>query len=347
MISGRAEIIDPLTYPQWDEIVRSSPGSSFFHSSGWARVLVHSYGYTPFYFTVFENGKLGALLALMEVDSVLTGTRGVSLPFTDYCAPVAGEAIPFKALFDQVISFGKTRRWERIELRGGQSYLPGAPSFASYVGHTLDLARGEEEIFSRLRESTRRNIKKAKSQGVTVKISCDAEAFKEFYRLNLRTRKEHGLPPQPYRFFQMVYDHIISREMGFVALGAYNGKNIAGAVFFHLGDRAIYKYGASDKRHGGLCANYAVMWEAIKWFGNQGFKSFCFGRTEMGNKGLQQFKRGWGPEEGWINYLKFDLSKGSFVSGKSKGVPPYTYILRELPVSVLNLLGSAIYRHIG
>jgi hypothetical protein len=44
------EIIDPTNFPNWDELLLSTPGYSFFHSSAWARVLKDSYGYTPWYF---------------------------------------------------------------------------------------------------------------------------------------------------------------------------------------------------------------------------------------------------------------------------------------------------------
>ena len=48
----------------------------------------------------------------MEVKSVLTGLRGVSLPFTDYCDPIAKEDNQFEGLLDSVIEFGKRRRWK-------------------------------------------------------------------------------------------------------------------------------------------------------------------------------------------------------------------------------------------
>jgi len=49
-------------------------------------------------------------------------------------------------------------------------------------------------------------------------------------------------------------------------LASHKGKNIASAVYFHFGDKAIYKYGASDRKYQHLRANNLVMWEAIRWF---------------------------------------------------------------------------------
>src|ERR1051325_10916756 len=80
-VTGAAsvQIVDPLAVANWDALVMKLPGHSFFHSSGWARVLVESYQYKPFYFVRFENDELQALLPIMEVNSWLTGKRVVSL----------------------------------------------------------------------------------------------------------------------------------------------------------------------------------------------------------------------------------------------------------------------------
>lgn len=329
------DIVDPTEYPNWDDLLLTTSGYSFFHSSAWARVLKNSYGYTPMYFASIKNGHFSALVPMMEVDSFLTGKRGVSLPFTDYCEPIINEGVSFHDVFKQIINFGKSRGWKYVELRGGDRYLrnqepgtrnqeagisnlnpvsscsalcalrfgpfdlslasmPHAPCFATYLGHTLDLTRGEEKILSSLRDSTRRNIKKAVAEGVEVNISSSLAGVKEFYRLNCITRKEHGLPPQPSHFFRKIYDHIIAKDLGSIALAYHKGRNIAGAVFFHFGDRGIYKYGASDKKFQDLRANNLLMWEGIKRSGRKGNKSFCFGRTELKNAGLRQYKTGWG-----------------------------------------------------
>ncbi len=75
-------IIDPLTYPGWDQLMLKTDSCSFFHTSHWARVLNESYNYTPVYFTAInDTGGISALIPCMEVNSRITGKRGVSIPF--------------------------------------------------------------------------------------------------------------------------------------------------------------------------------------------------------------------------------------------------------------------------
>jgi lipid II:glycine glycyltransferase (peptidoglycan interpeptide bridge formation enzyme) len=161
------------------------------------------------------------------------------------------------------------------------------------------------------------------------------------------TRKHHGLPPQPYHFFKKIYDHIISKNLGFVVLASHENRNIACAVFFHFGDKAIYKYGASDRNYQHLRANNLVMWEAIKWYCQNGYKSLSFGRTESENRGLKQFKTGWGTRENVINYYKYDFKKDTFTTDHLTVTKLQQSFFRKMPIPLLNIFGSLLYRHIG
>jgi hypothetical protein len=341
------QIIDPITYPNWDDLLLSCPDYSFFHSSAWSRVLAESYGYTPLYFTVLEKGKVRALVPIMEVNSFITGKRGVSLPFTDFCDPIIPNGVPFPDLLNWIIEYGQKHRWKYLELRGGQGFLGSNSPSSTYLGHNVDLIKGEQQIFSGLRDSTRRNIKKAVKQGVKVEISQSLNSLKEFYRLNCITRKRHGLPPQPFWFFKKVHEHVISQNLGIVVLGSSENNIVAGAVFFHFGKDVFFKYGASDKTFHHLRPNNLVMWEAIKWYSQNEFKSLCFGRTEPENQGLIQFKSGWGGAEQQINYYRYDFKKGSFVSGSPKVTDFHNKIFRNMPIPLLNKIGNILYKHVG
>ncbi len=92
------KIINPLKYDGWDELLIANHGYTIFHTSTWARVLYESYHYDPVYFTLFKKNKLSALIPVMEVKSILTGCRGVSLPFSDYCDPIMTERIQIHKL---------------------------------------------------------------------------------------------------------------------------------------------------------------------------------------------------------------------------------------------------------
>ncbi len=340
------EIINPLDYPGWDELVLSTKNYSFFHSSNWARVLHESYGYRPLYYTVLKNGKLNILIPFMEVKSILTGRRVVSLPFSDYCEPIVNETNYFHEFFEYLIKYGREAGWKSIEIRDGNNFTKETP-FASYYVHTLDLSKNTEQIFSGFQDSVKRNIKKGSKEGVEVDISNSPESIRKFYSLNCATRRKHGLPPQPYYFFKKVYKHIIAQYSGLAALASYKKNVIAGAIYFHFGDKAIYKYGASDENYQALRPNNLIMWEAIRWFSQNGYKSLSFGRTDPENEGLRRFKKGWGTTEAIIKYYKYDVVKGAFVHKSPQLSKVQKKIFSKLPRFLLRTTGSLLYRHIG
>ena len=340
------KIINPLEYPEWDQVLLRTDGSSFFHTSSWARVLHESYNYRPLYFASIEDGRFSVLVPIMEIKSFVTGTRGVSLPFTDSCPIIAGEKEQFLEIIDQITEYGKSCKWKHIEWRDGERFFQDVASSCFFYGHNLDLTHDEQEVLSKFRGSTKRNIKKAIKEDVQAEVCYSLEALREFFRLNCMTRKDHGLPPQPYLFFKKIHEHIISKKKGFVLLASHNGRNIAGAVYFHFGGKAIYKYGASDRKYQHLRGNNLVMWEAIRWFLQNGFKEFSFGRTEPENAGLLQFKRGWGTEEKTIGYHKYDLTNAAYVKDRSKAKTSYV-LFKKMPSPLLNLAGTLLYRHVG
>jgi len=204
-----------------------------------------------------------------------------------------------------------------------------------------------DQIFKKFSDNTKRNINKSEREGIDVKIGNSLDSMKEFYRLNCVTRQKHALPPQPYKFFGKIYEHIISRNLGLIILASYNGKNIAGALYFHFGEKAVFKYGASNDKFQNLRPNNIVMWEAIKWYAKRGYKTLCLGRTEIENEGLRRFKSGWGTREQTLSYFKYDLLQDKFVMNAGGLVLLHNKYLNKIPVPVLKVMGSLLYRHMG
>ncbi len=342
----RIQIINPIEYPDWDELLLTNPGSTFFHTSAWARVLAESYKYRPLYFMTAGNGRLTALVPVMEINSPLTGKRGISLPFTDYCRPIAANNEQLDDLLKKVVAYGQQAGWRRLELRGGMDFHSQPPASATFISHSLDLSGSVDQVFKTFRSSTRRNIKHAARENVRVLFDHSWQAVETFYRLNAVTRKHHGVPPQPKKFFKKVHEHIISKNRGVVALALHAQEPVAGGVFFHYGKKAIFKYGASLRRCHRLRPNNLLMWETIRRYLEAGYQYFSFGKTEPDNKGLAQFKRGWGTRERLIYYYTFDIRANAFIARKKNSRSSY-HFFRLLPEPILKLAGNVLYRHVG
>ncbi|TFG60015.1 MAG: GNAT family N-acetyltransferase [Deltaproteobacteria bacterium] len=341
-------VVDPTRVPGWEEQLSCHPDATVFHSSAWARVLSETYGYLPTYFTIRREGRFLTLIPFMEIRSWLTGTRGVSLPFTDECAPILSGDIGYDDAVLRVIGHAGDRGWKTLEFRGRGHGMGNLPASAEYVTHDLDLSPGEEVLSSRYRPNVQRNIRKAEREGISVVNDPTPEGVKEFYRLNCLTRREHGLPPQPLRFFENLRAHLLEKGFGTLLLARHKGRGIGGAVFLHFAGKAVYKFGASDRRHQELRPNNLIFREGIRVLCCKGLRTLSFGRTDLHHKGLRQFKLSWGTTEKSLQYAKYDVSSRSYLSTeKYQTSIPWESTMSKLPVPLLRLIGHFAYRHVG
>ncbi len=241
------ELVNPLAGTNWDHLVGRHPDASFFHSSAWAKVLAGTYRHQPFYLRFSEEEKTVALLPLFEVASTFTGRRAVCLPFSDSCPPLLFPGVDLSSLRHAVGALARERKWRHVEFRGESGLAAEDRLPATFYGHTLDLQAGAETLFSRFDGSVRRAIRKGEASDLRVHVERTPEALEEFVSLHALTRKRHGVPPQPRRFFSQIYEQIIRPGSGFVVLARRGATAVAAAIFFVWADKAIYKFGASDQ----------------------------------------------------------------------------------------------------
>ncbi len=340
-------ILNPLSGLDWDRLAISHVDSNFFHSAAWARVLCKTYRQTPFFLHFFDANKSLALLPLMEVASALTGRRGVSLPFSDFCQPLMFDGWRDELLIEKLLELGRERKWRYFELRGGSETLPAStPAAMKYYGHRLNLTIGIDELFARFQSSVRRAIRKGEKTGLTVEVTNSRQGVIDFYRLHVRTRTRHGAPPQPLSFFLNIHEEIINADLGFVILAKSGTRLVAGAVFFHTGKAALYKFGASDERAQEFRGNNLVMWEGIKRLVRNGLKTLHLGRTSLDDDGLRRFKLSWGTEEEIIEYFRFALRPNVWVNSHQDAAEFPKQLFRRLPLPLSRLAGALIYPHL-
>jgi len=339
--------VNPLEQSGWDDLVAEHPQGTFFHGSAWARVLRNTYGHTPKYFCRMNGSRLESLLPVMEVSSLWTGRRGVSLPFTDLC-PSLRPAIPGDGdLFEQALEYGRSRDWKYLECRGGVIPASNAIPSLAFYGHTINLEVDEQTLFARTEASVRRGIRKSEQAGLSVRFGNDLGSIRSYFDLHCQTRRRHGLPPQPLRFFENIGRHAIQPGHGWVILVEQAGRPLAAAIFFHFGRQAFYKFGASDYAFQNLRPNNLLMWSAIKWYAAHGCTALHLGRTSLAHEGLRRFKLGFGANEERLEYYRYDFSRAAFVTDVDRVDGWFNPVFRALPLPLLRLAGATLYPHLS
>jgi CelD/BcsL family acetyltransferase involved in cellulose biosynthesis len=340
-------MLNPLEDSCWDRKVGAFADATAFHGAGWARVLHETYGYTPYFPATTQGAGIGSLLPLMECSSMLTGRRGVSLPFTDFCDPLCSPGHDAGPLVETAIRHAGEKSWRYVEFRTNSGFFPSAPASARHLTHRLDLAKDEDALWSGLDGAARRSIRKARDAGVIISTGRDDAAMRGFFRLHCLTRKRHGVPPQSYAFFSNIRRFLADEGAATIMLASHRGRTIAAAVFLHAGRRVIYKFGASDFAFQHLRPNNLLMWEAIRRFAAEGMRDLHMGRSESDNAGLRRYKLAWGATEEELCYHRHSPAHGNFITGRDPQQGWQQAAFRRLPLPVLKIIGSLAYPHMA
>jgi CelD/BcsL family acetyltransferase involved in cellulose biosynthesis len=341
---------DTVDRDLWDEFVERHLLGSIYHHSAWQDVIKKTYGYQQLYHLLLDdNANLQAAISSALVKSWLTGNRIISYPFSDTCDPLVSDSDESDRLR---AALARSRdevgaRFLELRLSATHSSAKNGDLKPDYLTHILPLNKEPKDLFKTFHKSSiQRAIKKAQKEDLEVFTGSSAADLKTFYTLHLSTRKKHGVPTQPFRFFDNLWQALCPRNMLTLLLARYRGRYVAGIIVLWFNNIAYYKFGASDDRFQQLRANQLLMWEAIRTACGKGCSVFDFGRTSIANKGLAQYKSRWAATELPLQYLRlpYDGKSASLDEGSRKhGL--FKIVMARMPLIMLRMSGELLYKH--
>lgn len=341
--------LNPLVDPRWDDLAAAHPKASPFHQRGWLKALAGTYGYRPLVLTSATPGEaLSDGIVFCEVNSWITGKRLVSLPFADHAQPLADNGVGASELSEWMRTQCDEQNWKYIELRPlSWKMQPGTSLLASdsFWFHSLSLEPSAEQLFRGLHKSCiQRRIRRAEHEQLSYERGSSAGQIDDFYRLLMITRRRHGLLPQPRAWFQNLVACMSPNVE--IRLARKEGKPIASILTLSHRGTVVYKYGCSDARFHHLGAMPFLFWKLIEESKAAGAEQIDFGRTDLDNAGLIEFKDRLGARRRQITYLRYpqiSQERGAV----AKYLPWMRHIFSVLPDPLSSLAGRALYRHIG
>jgi CelD/BcsL family acetyltransferase involved in cellulose biosynthesis len=340
-------VLNPLSEPRWEQFVAQHPRASAFHGRGWLEALARTYRYEPLVLTSAPAGHaLTDGVVFCRVSSWITGNRLVSLPFADHCDPLLNDESDLSEFMPEILRQCK-HLGQYMELRP-LSDIPGQCGLRishCYCFHELDLNPSVEEIYRNLHnDCVRRKIRRAEKEKLSYELGRSEHLLEEFYRLLLRTRRRHQLPPQPREWFGNVLKHVgDNAQIHLVRKG-----NLPVAAIFTLQHRStvIYKYGCSDERFHNLGGIPLLFWRLIEESKRSGMRSIDFGRSDLDNAGLIAFKDKFGTSRRVLSYYRYP---GTAIEPRITEWAKHAakQLFSILPDPVLSSAGKLLYRHMG
>jgi len=327
---------------RWREFLLAHPDALPYHHPAWVAALAEAYGYEPLAAVVRSAaGEIVGGVPFVEVGGRLRSRRWISLPFTDVCPPLTTAALGERELAEAVEELRRERQVRSLEIRAP---LAGFEERGEIRGVRHELELGDPEaLFAAFKPQVRRNIRKAEKVGLQVRVAEQRDDLvRTYFDLHADTRRRLGVPPQPRRFFESLWRHLVDPGLGFVLLAYHENVPVAGAVFLEWNGRVVYKYGASDRKHWALRPNNLLFWECIRRSASSGARTLDFGRSDLEDEGLRSFKASWGAVESSLAYTSLGRVREHSRTGASGQL--LRPLFRASPGWFGRMVGAAFYR---
>lgn len=340
--------LDPLSDSRWPALVTAHAQASVFHTGAWLSALKTTYGYRPLVLTTSPPGApLTDGIAFCEVRSWLTGSRLVSLPFSDHCEPLMSDPEALGAILKHALRGVEQGRYKRMEVRPHSAPGDEVRRFQLKGGavlHRLDLTAPADQIFRRFhKDCIQRKIRRAGRENLVYEEGSSEAQLNDFYRLMTMTRRRHGLPPQPLQWFRALIAAFGPSLK--VRIARKDGVAVASIVTISHRQTMVYKYGCSDDRANKYGGTPMLFWEAIQEAKAHGQNEFDMGRSDLEDPGLSVFKEHWGSVPAPLTYWRYPA-----VGTKSRPVGRKKWanqMISASPSWVLLLASNTLYRHMG
>ena len=145
----------------WDTYVKQHAEGTFFHLSGWQKVVSSTFGHDCYYLLAEEAEKVVGVLPLVEVKSALFGHALVSTPFCVYGGAIADSDEVKRQLEQHAVSIAERLEVDYLELRYKHAQDNGMLVKQAHSTFGCELAEDEDAILAKVKKKQRAVIRHA------------------------------------------------------------------------------------------------------------------------------------------------------------------------------------------
>lgn len=310
------KVITTLNKNDWSEFVYNHPNGNIFQTPEMRDVYERTKHYDPISLAVTDD--TGEILALVQAVVIreMDGYLGLfSARSIIHGGPLFTNGNKGKmAVLFLMDKYNKIARKRALysETRNihGLSEFRSLFECAGYVfedhlNYLVDLNRHEEDVWTSIHRSMRKNIKRSQKKGVRIREIVDKSQIKIFYEF-LRDVYHHAkIPLADISHFKAVFDILVPKGMAKFHMAEHDGENIGGRVTLTY-NGVIYAYSVGvPKMYKQLYPNALMNWEVMRWGAENGYHTFDFGGAGNPDKdyGVREFKRQFGGK--LVNYGRY------------------------------------------
>lgn len=329
----------------WDAYVDAHPSGTFYHLSGWRRVIGDALGHPLHYLVARTDREITGVLPLASVSSWLFGSKLVSLPFLVYGGPLASDPVSERALVDAAWSLANELGVDALELRSRDAPAAageGWQSVASHVTYRKAIEADPDANMKAVPRKQRAMIRKGIKAGLGAEIDDDVSRLHETL---LECKRNLGTP-----FFSRRYLAAIKDTFGDAAeilTVVKDGETVCSVMSFIYRDEILPYYGGGGALARRYYGNDFMYWSVMERACQNGIRVFDYGRSQRGS-GPARFKEHWGFEPSELHY-RIRALPGRALPDNNPDSPRYRQFVKlwkRLPLPVAGMAGPYLARRL-
>jgi len=321
---------------------------NLFSSPEWMAAIHKTYGVRLFVKYIEENGQVRSYIIYSVVRNFLEEKICIC-SYCDYCDCPVASAEDWRAFFS---SLREDYPQFRIAVRNlRDETIRQSPDFRFLyfeMFHLLDVREDMDIVWKRTHDSFKAAVRQAERGGVRVR-PCGKENLADFFRMHLQVRKhKYRLFPQPYRFFENIWQEYMEKDKG-ILLGAFSPQGkIIGANMYLICDKTLYyKFNTSSLDALELRPNNILFWEGMKFAKQRGLDFVDLGSSGYNQWGLILFKDHTGAQKFPIYHFGFAPRTYQFSKKRILNFLTRTFTARWMPDGILKLGSDIIYHNLA
>jgi FemAB-related protein (PEP-CTERM system-associated) len=328
---------------RWDAFVLGCAQASFFHRAGWKEVIERAFGHDTYFLYAESEGRICGVLPLARIKSLLFGHSLSSLPFCVYGGIAADQPAAAAALDSAAQALAARLNVDYLEYRNLHPQNPAWHSKDLYVTFRKNIDPDEDANMQAIPRKQRAMVRKGIKAGLQSEIDTDTERFFAAYAASVHRL---GTPVFSKRYFRLLTE--VFGENCEVLTVTKDGRTVSSVLSFYFRDEVLPYYGGGNASARELAGNDFMYWELMRRACARGVRVFDFGRSKQGT-GAFDFKRNWGFEPQPLHY-EYQLHRAQAIPDTNPLNPKYQLMIkawRRMPLSVANMIGPHIVKHLG
>jgi FemAB-related protein (PEP-CTERM system-associated) len=336
-------LMEPGEEEEVDRFVTACPSGTFFHLSGWKRIVEKILKRPCLWLTARRASGICGVFPISHVRNKLFGDCLVSLPMVVYGGVCADDRDTYFRLLGAGRDLATRLSAKYLEMRNRtEPFETGLPGTDLYVTFTQDLSPGSERLLKALPRDTRYAVRKSQKAGL---VWTEDLTDEEFYEIHAQSYHRLGTPAFPQELFKS-----LRREFPKTCrlFGVRKGKMaVAGVLCFYFRDQVIPYYGGSIAQSLKDSPNNFMYWSLIEQSCREGYGSFDFGRSKRGT-GSFHFKSAWSMQvtELPYQYQLVRVKEIPHLSPVDRKFQVPIAVWKRLPLSWTKIIGPRVIRWI-